>query len=82
MASRATVKKLTQRPIKRGAARQAPRQPGAPWTVRELAEVLRVSDAHIYASINEKNINAVRIGAVIRIPDPEARRVMGEDIAA
>jgi excisionase family DNA binding protein len=79
MASRATVKKL---PKIRGSARRTQRQPGAPWTVHELAEALRVSDAHIYASINEKNINAVRIGAVIRIPDPEARRVLGEDIAA
>lgn len=53
------------------------RQPGHPWTVKELAAALRVSPAHIYQLINEGSIYAVQIGATKRIPDPEAQRLLG-----
>jgi excisionase family DNA binding protein len=33
--------------------------------VTEFAQALRVSDAHIYALLNEQSINAVRVGVVV-----------------
>ena len=60
------------------ANRGGQRQPGAPWTVKEVARALRVSDAHVYAQVNREMIFAVRVGTTVRIPDGEAQRLLGQ----
>lgn len=58
------------------------RQPGQPWTVRELADEARVSDAHIYDLVNKGVIDAMKFGAAVRIPDPVAQRLLGRSQTA
>lgn len=48
-----------------------------PWTIDELAEKGRWSRNHLYACVRRGEIAAVWTGKVIRIPDREARRLLG-----
>lgn len=63
----------------RGGARRE-RQPGMPWTVKEFADAQRVTPAHIYQLVAEGQIDAVRMGTTVRIPDAVARRLLGLDM--
>jgi excisionase family DNA binding protein len=55
------------------------RPPGAPWTVRELAEFLAVGRNRIYAGIEAGTIRAIKLGAhSVRVPDSEVSRLLEE----
>lgn len=55
-----------------------PKQPRPARRVRELAVALDVHPVSIYRAIAIGQIKATRIGGILRIPDPEYRRLTGE----
>jgi hypothetical protein len=57
------------------------RRAGQPWTVAELADELRVSDQYIYNMVRADKITVLDLDGVIRIPDPVARKLKGEEPA-
>jgi len=53
------------------------RPPGAPWTVRELAELLAKSRNWIYREIEAGRLRAIQLGPHSwRIPDAEVSRLL------
>ncbi len=50
------------------------RPPGAPWTVTELASACNVSASYVRKCIKVGALEANRLGRVLRIAAPEARR--------
>jgi len=49
------------------------------YSVRELAEILKLSTITIRKEINKGNIKHVLISGSIRITDRELNRILGED---
>jgi hypothetical protein len=57
---------------------RAIREPGMPWTVHEMAKALRINAAQAFAIIRLKLVKVVTLGDLVRIPDSEMRRLIGE----
>jgi excisionase family DNA binding protein len=56
------------------------RPPGQPWTLREAADFLQVSERTITRLIEAEKVKSVRLGLArgrVLIPDAEIRRLAG-----
>ena len=52
-----------------------PRQTGAPWSLRDAAEFLTVSERHLVRLIEDGNVVSFKLGRRRLIADAEVRRV-------
>jgi excisionase family DNA binding protein len=50
-------------------------------TVREFAEAVRISEQTIRRRVNDGTLQAVKLGALMRIPTSELERLLGEPAA-
>lgn len=55
--------------------RARPREPGAPWSVREVAAFLRVSERFLFDYIRTGAVRCIPMGAKRLIPDSEVSKI-------